>query len=91
MCIAAQVLLLESELLLLLHMPRTATFVPRTAHFVAEARLFLFTWFSPVRRRASAEETGAADQQECVFGSCECNKHSVLKIFMIDGLNFQTV
>ena len=25
------------------------------------------------------------------FGSCECNKHSVLKIFMINGLNFQTV
>ena len=33
----------------------------------------------------------AADQQVCVFGSCECNKHSVLKIFMINGLNFQTV
>ena len=33
----------------------------------------------------------AADQQACVFGSCECNKHSVLKIFMINGLNFQTV
>ena len=26
-----------------------------------------------------------------VFGSCAFNKHSVLKIFMIDGLNFQTV
>ena len=33
----------------------------------------------------------AADQQACVFGSCECNKLSVLKIFMINGLNFQTV
>ena len=33
----------------------------------------------------------AADQQECVFGSCECNKLSVLKMFMINGLNFQTV
>ena len=33
----------------------------------------------------------AADQQACVFGSCECNKYSVLKIFMINGLNFRTV
>ena len=32
----------------------------------------------------------AADQQACVFGSCAFNKHSVLKIFMINGLNFQT-
>ena len=31
------------------------------------------------------------DEQEFVFGSCAFNKHSVLKIFMIDGLNFQTV
>ena len=33
----------------------------------------------------------AADQQAYVFGSCECNKHSVLKIFMMNGVNFQTV
>ena len=33
----------------------------------------------------------AADEQACVFGSCEFNKYSVLKIFMINGLNFQTV
>ena len=33
----------------------------------------------------------AADEQACVFGSFEINKHSVLKIFMINGLNFQTV
>ena len=26
-----------------------------------------------------------------VFGSFEFNKHSVLKIFMINGLNLQTV
>ena len=34
-----------------------------------------------------------ADEQACVFGirSCAFNKHSVLKIFMINGLNFQTV
>ena len=27
----------------------------------------------------------AVDEQACVFGSCAFNKHSVLKIFMIDG------
>ena len=31
------------------------------------------------------------DQQAFVFGSCAFNKHSVLKIFMINGLSFQTV
>ena len=30
----------------------------------------------------------AADQQTSVVGSCECNKHSVLKIFMINGPKF---
>ena len=30
-------------------------------------------------------------EQACVFGSCAFNKHSVLKIFMINGLNFKTV
>ena len=33
----------------------------------------------------------AVYEQACVFGSCAFNKHSVLKIFMVDGLNFQTV
>ena len=33
----------------------------------------------------------AVDEQARVFGSCAFNKHSVLKIFVIDGLNFQTV
>ena len=37
------------------------------------------------------ENSCAADQQACVFGSCECNKHSVLKIFMINGQSFQIV
>ena len=32
-----------------------------------------------------------ADEQACVFDSCAFNKHSVLKIFMANGLNFQTV
>ena len=32
----------------------------------------------------------AVDEQACVFGSCAFNT-LFLKIFMIDGLNFQTV
>ena len=32
-----------------------------------------------------------ADEHACVFGSCEFNKHSVLKIFLINGLNLQSV
>ena len=43
------------------------------------------------QRDGFGQNSCAADQQACVFGSCECNKHSVLKIFMINGLNFQTV
>ena len=43
------------------------------------------------QRNRFGQHSCAADQQACVFGSCECNKHSVLKIFMINGLNFQTV
>ena len=27
----------------------------------------------------------------CLVRSCECNKHSVFKVFMINDLNFQTV
>ena len=48
MCITAQIPLLKSEPLLLLHMPRTATFVPRTAHYVPEALSFSFHMFLPV-------------------------------------------
>ena len=33
----------------------------------------------------------AGNEQACVFGSFEFNKDSVLKIFMINGLNLQTV
>ena len=33
----------------------------------------------------------AGNEQAFVFGSFEFNKHSVLKIFMINGLNLQTV
>ena len=43
------------------------------------------------QRNGFGQNSCAADQQACVFGSCECNKHSVLKIVMINGLNFQTV
>ena len=43
------------------------------------------------QRNGFGQNSCAADQQACVFGSCAFNKHSVLKIFMIDDLNFQTV
>ena len=43
------------------------------------------------QRSGFRQNSCAVDEQACVFGSCALNKHSVLKIFMIDGLNFQTV
>ena len=43
------------------------------------------------QRNRFGQNSCAADQQAYVFGGCECNKLSVLKIFMINGLNFQTV
>ena len=43
------------------------------------------------QRSGFGQNSCAADEQACVFGSCEFNKRSVLKIFMITGLNFQTV
>ena len=43
------------------------------------------------QRNVFGQNPCAADQQACLFGGCECNKLSVLKIFMINGLNFQTV
>ena len=43
------------------------------------------------QRRGFERNSCAADEQACVFGSCEFSKHSVLKIFLINGLNFQTV
>ena len=51
----------------------------------------LQVFFEMTTQRNRFGHSLAADQQACVFGSCECNKHSVLKIFMINGLNFQTV
>ena len=45
----------------------------------------------PEKRTQTEADSCAADEQACVFDSCAFNKHSVLKIFMINGLNFQTV
>ena len=43
------------------------------------------------QRSGFGQNSCAADEQVCVFGSCEFDKHSVLKIFMINGLNLETV
>ena len=43
------------------------------------------------QRSEFGQNSFVADEQACVFGSFEFDKHSVLKIFMINGLNFQTV
>ena len=43
------------------------------------------------KRSGFGQNSCAADEQACVFGSCEFNKHSVLKIFMTNGLNLQPV
>ena len=43
------------------------------------------------QRRGFKQNSFVADEQACVFGSCAFNKHFVLKIFMINGLNLQTV
>ena len=43
------------------------------------------------QRSGFGQSACAADEQACVFSFCEFNKYSVLKILMINGLNFQTV
>ena len=43
------------------------------------------------QRSGFAQNSCAADEQAWVFGSCAFNKHSVLKISIINGLNFQSV
>ena len=43
------------------------------------------------QRNGFGQNYCAAEKQACVFGSCECNKHSVLKIFMINAVNFEIV
>ena len=52
--------------------------------------LQVFSQFT-TQRSEFRQNSCAVDEQACVFGSCAFNKHSVLKIFMIDGLNFQIV
>ena len=43
------------------------------------------------QRNGFGQNFCAGNEQACVFGSFEFNKHSVLKIFMINGLNLRTV
>ena len=43
------------------------------------------------QRSGFGQNACVADKQACALGSFEFNKHSVLKIFMINGLNFQNV
>ena len=43
------------------------------------------------QRSGFGQNSCAADKQACVSGSFEFYKHSVSKIFMINGLNLQTV
>ena len=43
------------------------------------------------QRSGFGQNSFVADEQACVLGSFELNKHSVLKIFTINGLNFQTM
>ena len=43
------------------------------------------------QRSGFGQNSCAADRQVCVFGSFEFYKHSVLKIFVTNGLNLQTV
>ena len=40
------------------------------------------------QRSGFGQNSCAADEQACVFGSCAFNNHSVLKIFVTNGLNF---
>ena len=58
-----------------------------------QLKISLLQVFSQLTTQGSDSEKtlSAADEQACVFGSWAFNKHSVLKIFMINGLNFQTV
>ena len=60
---------------------------------VKQLKMSLSQVFSEMttQRSGFGQKSCVADEQPCVFGSCAFNKHSVLKIFMINGLNFQTV
>ena len=53
---------------------------------------FVASFLSMTTQRSKFRQNSCAViEQVCLFGSCAFNKHSVLKIFMIDGVNFQTV
>ena len=54
---------------------------------------FLLQVFSEMttQRSGSGQNSCAADEQACLLSNSEFNKHSVLKIFMINGLNLKTV
>ena len=58
-----------------------------------QLKISLLQVFSQLTTQRSGfrQNSCAVDEQACLFGSCAFNEHSVLKIFMIDGLNFQTV
>ena len=43
------------------------------------------------QRSGFGQNSCVGDEHACVLGSCAFNKHYVLKIFMINGINFQTV
>ena len=40
------------------------------------------------QRSGFGQNSCVVDEHAYVFGSCAFNKHSVLKIFMVNGLNF---
>ena len=58
-----------------------------------QLKISLLQVFSQLTTQRSGfrQNSCAVDEQACVFGSCAFKKHSVLEIFMIDGLNVQTV
>ena len=58
-----------------------------------QLKISLLQVFSQLTTQRSGfrQNSCAVDEQAFVFGSCAFNKRSVLKIFMINGLNFQTV
>ena len=58
-----------------------------------QLRMSLLQVFSDMttQRGGFGQNSCVADEQAHVFGSCTFNKHPVLKIFMINDLNFQTV
>ena len=58
-----------------------------------QLKITVLQFFSDIttQRSGFGQNSCVAYEQACVFGSCAFNKNSVLKIFMINCLNFQTV